>query len=172
MWIYKNNEDNSARFILGERGKRPLVCFGVNPSTAEPDNLDPTLTRVRNISKEKKFDGWIMLNLYPQRATDPRNLPLELDNKSHKENLFHIKNIFCSNPKLTVWGAWGGLIKKRPFLKECLRDIVKIMRPYKSQWVCRGSLVDRRHPHHPLYLRNDSPFRPFDIEGYLENFEE
>ncbi|MBI5150269.1 MAG: DUF1643 domain-containing protein [Candidatus Omnitrophica bacterium] len=115
MWIYKNNEDNSVRFILGEDGKNPLVCFGVNPSTAEPDKLDNTLRSVRNNSLRRNYDGWIMLNLYPQRATNPRGLSLELDKNIHKKNLAHIKDVFCSNPKLTVWAAWGGLIEKRPF---------------------------------------------------------
>lgn len=170
MWIYKNNDDNSVRFILGEDGKSPLVCFGVNPSTAEPDKLDNTLRSVRNNSLRRNYDGWIMFNLYPQRATNPRKLHLELDKDIHRKNLAHIKNVFCSNPKLTVWAAWGGLIEKRPFLKECFKDIVKIIKPYKAQWVCRGNLVAKKHPHHPLYLRNDLAFRPFDVEGYLKTF--
>ena len=32
MWYYETNADNSARYILGEDGIRPLVCVGVNPS--------------------------------------------------------------------------------------------------------------------------------------------
>jgi len=32
MWIYKNTSDNSARFVLGESGKKPLICFGINAS--------------------------------------------------------------------------------------------------------------------------------------------
>lgn len=40
-WLYERNRDNSARFILGESGKKALVCVGINPSTAEPNNLDP-----------------------------------------------------------------------------------------------------------------------------------
>lgn len=171
MWIYKNNDDNSVRFILGEDGKSPLVCFGVNPSTATPEKLDRTLVQVQKTAKKnKEFDGWIMLNVYPQRATNPGKLHLELDKDIHRKNLAHIKDVFCSNPKLTVWAAWGGLIEKRPFLKECLKDIVEIIKPYKAQWVCRGDLVAKRHPHHPLYLGNDLPFRPFDVEGYLKTF--
>lgn len=52
MWIYKNNDDNSVRFILGEDGKSPLVCFGVNPSTATPEKLDRTLVQVQKTAKK------------------------------------------------------------------------------------------------------------------------
>lgn len=168
MWIYKNKKDNSARYILGEHGKKPLVCFGINPSTAEPDNLDNTLRSVRNNSIRKNYDGWIMFNLYPQRATLPNNLHPKLDQEIHQENLLHIKDIFSTYGDLTVWAAWGGLIEKRPFLKECFMDIIKIVRPYKARWVCRGKLVNNKHPHHPLYLGNHLPFRRFDVEGYVK----
>ncbi len=177
MWIYKNNPDNSARFILGECGKRPLVCLGVNPSTAVPKKLDRTLSRVRNESIEKKFDGWIMLNLYPQRATDPAEIHSAIDEGIHKKNLEHIKGIFCSNSDLTVWAAWGGLIRKRAFLRKCLIDIVNSIEPYSVKWVSMGGRPDAPipstdlgkviHPHHPLYLRKGLPLDPFDIKVYL-----
>jgi len=50
-WLYEKNSDNSARYILGEAGKKPLVCIGINPSTTEPNNLDRTLTNVKRISE-------------------------------------------------------------------------------------------------------------------------
>lgn len=42
QWLYEHNDDNSARYVLGTVGENPLVCFGVNPSTAEPNALDAT----------------------------------------------------------------------------------------------------------------------------------
>ena len=42
-WIYVNNDDNTSRYVLGTKGDKPVFCFGINPSTAEPNNLDPTL---------------------------------------------------------------------------------------------------------------------------------
>jgi len=113
MWIYKNTKDNKARFILGEEGENLLVCFGVNASTAEPENLDPTLTIVRNRSKENSFSGWVMLNLYPQRATNPSDMHQELDKVIHKKNLDSIKQVFNKRSDVVVWAAWGGLINER-----------------------------------------------------------
>ena len=39
-WIYKNNTDNTCRYVLGILGDNPLICFGINPSTAEPKALE------------------------------------------------------------------------------------------------------------------------------------
>ncbi len=166
MWIYSKNSDNSARFILGESGKRPLVCLGINPSTAEPDKLDNTLRSVRNYSLRKGYDGWIMFNVYPQRATKPSKLHQEMDKVIHKRNLKQIKKTISSYPNLTIWAAWGTLIRKRPFLKRCLSDIITALEPYPVNWVCRGNA--KEHPHHPLYLRKSLPFRSFDIMKYLK----
>lgn len=50
-WIYTNNKDNTERYSLGTVGEKPLICFGINPSTAEPNNLDNTLKSVSRIAK-------------------------------------------------------------------------------------------------------------------------
>jgi len=167
MWIYENTDDNSARFVLGEKGRNPLVCFGINCSTAEPKNLDATLTRVRNQSVAQEFDGWLMLNLYPQRATNPEAMHKELDKALHKRNLKCVKEIFLEHSNVTVWAAWGGNIMRRAYLLQCLKEITNFV-PRSSKWVRRGSLVRGVHPHHPLYLPNNSPFVSFNVSEYLE----
>jgi hypothetical protein len=49
-WIYTHEEKIKVRYTLGQEGKNPLICIGINPSTAKPNDLDPTLTRVKNIA--------------------------------------------------------------------------------------------------------------------------
>ena len=46
-WIYLG--DDKARYILGEPGKRNILVFGINPSTACPgeENIDPTIRKIR-----------------------------------------------------------------------------------------------------------------------------
>jgi hypothetical protein len=89
-WIYEHNDDNTARFILGTVGNKPLVCFGINPSTATPDCLDNTLEFVERIALNNDFDSWIMLNVYPHRATDSDDLHDEINEEFHKLNTMHI----------------------------------------------------------------------------------
>ena len=70
-WIYAPNFYSEYRYILGTRGKNPLICIGINPSTAKPDDLDNTLKSVERIALRNGYDSFIMFNVYAQRATDP-----------------------------------------------------------------------------------------------------
>ena len=49
-WLYVPNFYSEYRYILGTRGKKPLICVGINPSTAAPDDLDNTLKSVERIA--------------------------------------------------------------------------------------------------------------------------
>ena len=71
IWYYEPHTYQSYRYVLGRVGKHPLVCIGINPSTAQPGALDPTLKSVERLAAANGFDSWIMFNVYPQRATDP-----------------------------------------------------------------------------------------------------
>jgi|APLak6261669087_1056070.scaffolds.fasta_scaffold04906_4 hypothetical protein len=166
MWLYQNTEDNKARFILGEHGENPLICIGINPSTAKPEDLDNTLRNVKTISSNQGFDGWVMLNVYPQRATNPNHMSSILNEDYHRLNLEHIESIFRSR-KSVVWAAWGTLIGKRPYLNDCLKDIVEVSKRYPVEWKIIGQRSKAGHPHHPLYLNHSLKLESFDIEGYL-----
>ena len=70
-------DDDTARFMLGEVGENPIICLGINPSTANDEKDDPTISKIRKIASENNCDGWIMLNLYPQRATNPNDMHIK-----------------------------------------------------------------------------------------------
>ena len=71
--------DDKVRLILGEVGTNTIICFGINPSTANDIKDDPTISKIRKIASENNCDGWIMLNLYPQRATNPNDMHTKAD---------------------------------------------------------------------------------------------
>ncbi len=167
-WLYEKNSDNSARYILGEAGENPLVCVGINPSTAEPDNLDRTLTNVKRFSEINGYDGWLMLNVYPQRSTDPNGLHSELNKKLHSLNLKYIAEYLSKYDKVDLWAAWGTLIGKRKYLGNALRGIVEELDGDRVRWVNIGKVSKDGHPHHPLYLSHKSKIEIFDIESYLK----
>jgi hypothetical protein len=167
-WWYETNDDNSARFVLGQPGNTTLVCFGVNPSTATPEKLDPTLRRVKGFAKRLGYDGWLMLNLYPQRATKPDELDAVLYERIHLMNRFNICRTLMGLCGVTIWAAWGALVTKRPYLAGCLRDIVGDISQRPLQWITIGQRSQAGHPKHPLYMRNDAEVAGFDIDKYLE----
>ncbi len=166
-WIYVNSIDNSSRYVLGTVGNKPLVCFGINPSTAEPDNLDRTLESVDRLAKSNGFDSWIMLNVYPQRSTDPNLLHRSLDKELHIRNLNEIESIL-KEYKPVIWASWGTLIEKRKYLYSCLKDIVELTKKYDCNWISIGKISKYGHPHHPLYLKSTEQSKVFLIDDYLD----
>lgn len=164
-WIYINDTDNLYRFALGEKGKNIIVCFGINPSTAEPNNIDNTIKSVKRISTHNGYDGYLMLNIYPQRATNPDDMDIKVNKEAHNLNLKVINDIL-SHYNCTIWAAWGTLINHRDYLYSCLHDIC--INSKDTPWVVAGSLTKQGHPRHPLYLKTKTNFVPFDINNYLK----
>jgi hypothetical protein len=167
-WIYEINSDNTSRFVLGTKGEKTLICFGINPSTAEPGILDNTMKSVDRISKANGYDSWVMLNIYPQRATNPNEMCKERDSDSIQDNLLHIERIL-RNGNVDIWAAWGTLISKRPHLFDCLHEGVEIYKKYSCRWYRAGKLSKDGHPHHPLYLKSTEKLLIFDINAYAGN---
>ena len=173
-WIYVPDFYTEYRYILGTRGADPLICIGVNPSTAEPGKLDNTLKSVERIAAGNGYDSFIMFNVYAQRATRPDDIDLQLDPRLHRANMDAFRWVLSGvGPGVApaVWAAWGAVIEKRPYLPGCVRDMVLIGEEYGARWLCAGKCSKRGHPHHPLYLRKDEKTVDFDVRGYLDSLE-
>ena len=177
VWLYEQSGDKVERFVLGERGSNPIICFGINPSTASPNDPDKTMEVVKSVlSNRTEYDGYIMLNIYPQRAKKPS----QIDKKGYpgrealiQENLKHIERIFKDNEGGIIWAAWGSSIKSKKYLwDECFAEIVSLAKKHHMVWKTIGG-QGNKHPHHPLYNRieNDEGFREIDIDYYLEHGE-
>ena len=167
-WLYAPNFYSEYRYILGTRGKNPLICVGINPSTARPDALDNTLKSVERIALGNGFDSFIMFNVYAQRATSPDDMEKNCNPALHRENLEAFRYVLSISDKPAVWAAWGAIIEKRRYLPDCVRDMLQAGEEFGAQWYCAGAITKKGHPHHPLYLRKDEVLRPFDTENYLE----
>ena len=166
-WLYAPNFYSEYRYILGTRGQRPLICIGINPSTAQPDDLDNTLKSVQRIALGNGYDSFLMFNVYAQRATDPDAMEKVCNPLLHRENMEAFRYVLSLSDSPAIWAAWGAVIEKRGYLKDCVRDMLDIGRKYGAQWYCAGAITKKGHPHHPLYLRKDEKLRPFDVEHYL-----
>lgn len=167
-WLYIPDFYSEYRYILGTSGKKPLITIGVNPSTAVPDGLDNTLKSVSRIASGNGFDSFIMFNVYAQRATNPDQMDKELNEALHLENMKAFRwTLERSGEQPAVWAAWGAVVEKRRYLKRCLEDMVRIGDEYGAKWHKAGKVSKQGHPHHPLYLKKDSPIEPFDMEEYL-----
>ena len=166
-WIYVPDSYLDYRYILGTRGEKPLICIGINPSTAEPDKLDPTLKSVQRIALANGYDSFIMFNVYPQRSTDPNNMHPRMDPELHAGNMQAFSELAISLKSPSLWAAWGTIIEKRSYLPFCLEEMVKIGKEHDARWFCAGKCSKKGHPHHPLYLKKDEPLREFNIDEYI-----
>ncbi|WP_296619010.1 DUF1643 domain-containing protein [Marivirga sp.] len=166
-WIYQTDPSDKYRYTLGKQGKRILICLGVNPSQARPEQYDGTISSVERIVRHNQFDGWVMINLYAQRATSPTLLHQKVQKKYHEENLEIIEELFEESDPV-IWAAWGNLIDSRPYLKHCLSDIFNMSQFYDCQWLSAGDPLKAGHPRHPLYLKKTTDLSAFDIEEYME----
>lgn len=166
-WLYIPDFYSEYRYVLGTIGDKPLICIGINPSTAEPDHLDNTLKSVERIATGNGYDSFIMFNVYAQRATRPDDMEKQCNPLLHAENMKAFDAVLSRTDRPAVWAAWGAIIEKRPYLTDCVRDMARIGRAHRASWFCAGSCSRAGHPHHPLYLRRDEPLRHFDLDAYL-----
>ncbi len=166
-WLYDTNEDNSARFTLGEYDtfiSKTLICFGINPSTATPKNLDNTIRKIKTISKNNGYVNWIMLNIYPQRATNPKTLHQIQDNNLVDNNLTYIKKVLEGFKNADILFAYGNLIATRKYLPEILNIIIAQIKLSNFQGKCLCfKLTKQGNPSHPLYQSNNTKLLDYQI---------
>lgn len=125
-------------------GVGTAAWIGLNPSTADESQLDPTLRRVRNFSRAWGYRSFVMLNLFAYRATRPVDM-LKVEDPVGPMNDVFIENV-CSGAGIIVcaWGAHGGHLHRDREVWAILQRL-----PYRSY--CLGVTKDG-HPRHPLYV--------------------
>ena len=168
-WLYVPNTYSEYRYILGTRGEHPLICVGINPSTAAPDALDPTLQSVERIALSNGYDSFLMFNVYAQRATRPDDMEPVCNAALHAENRKAFRYLLSLSQHPAVWAAWGNIIEKRDYLMDCMRDFAADGAAVEARWFTAGPPLKSGHPHHPLYLKRDTPLLDFDIAAYLQS---
>ena len=167
-WLYVPPRYDEYRYILGTRGEKPLICVGINPSTAEPNDLDNTLKSVERIAHFNGYDSFIMFNVYAQRATDPNDIESERNQYLHEQNMAAFEYALSIGDEPSVWAAWGTIVEKRDYLKSCLGDMLLLGEKHGARWLKAGKCSKAGHPHHPLYLKKNSVLEPFDAAAYFE----
>lgn len=164
--IYEVNKSNTQRYAYGSKKAKSLFVLGLNPSCLPDTNLNPTLRNARAFSKILGFDSFIMINIYPQRSTDPDLLHKRMSKSAHEKNIDVICSLLSKND--TIWAAWGGLIDKRSYLYKCLEEINKSIEDKNVDWIRYDSLTKQGHPRHPMYKKHEDRFERFDMEMYLK----
>lgn len=164
---YITNDDNTVRYVLGKHSNHPLIFFGINPSTATKDKNDNTISIIEEISRVRGYDGYIMFNIYPLRATRIDSEFHDVcDNEICELNLKHIKERIYEGAEIVA--AWGTHICDRPYFVDILEKINDIVKGKNAKWICLTKTKEG-HPHHPTRLSyNKMTFEPFNMDEYIQ----
>lgn len=159
-------DNERVRYVLRKEGQKMLIVIGVNPSKATDKMSDLTMTKVLGFADHNGYDGLLMLNLYPQRCTNPYDLDKEMGEELHQANLKHIASEVSNMDSVSVLLAFGDSIACRPYLKNCLKDIISLLMPKNPKWLQIGELTRNGNPRHPSRA-GYCAFSSLDINKYL-----
>ena len=129
-----------------------LAFIGLNPSTADHEIDDPTIRRCIGFAKSWGYGGFVMLNAYAFRATDPRDL-FEAEDPVGPSNDSFLR-YFGYGPETRYIACWG--TKIHPEREK------KLIGMKLGLW-CFGK-TKNGHPKHPLYLRKDTEIEPYNYK--------
>jgi len=166
--LYDHDPARSARYLLGTKGRKPMMVLGLNPSTADEKTPDRTITKIKTFAENADFDSFIMLNLYPQRTPYPDKLDRVLNEQLHRENITRIVNALSLYDDPSILAAWGETITLRPFLSKCIKDIESELNHLPVKWLRIGAMTKSGHPRHPSRAPYDYGLMDFDIKNYLK----
>jgi hypothetical protein len=122
-----------------------LMVIGLNPSTADETEDDPTIRRCIDFAKRWKFGALCMTNLFAWRDTKPAQMkkatdPVGPDNDDHLKRLAANAGLI-----LAAWGTHGKHLNRAA-------AVLSMMPP-----IYRLRLNDDGSPEHPLYVPANTP---------------
>jgi hypothetical protein len=129
----------------------PLTCrrllgwIMLNPSTATHNESDPTVTRCWNRAKQLGYDGFVVVNVFAYRATDPKALPRDMTAVGSLNSLAIDRTADLCETLVAGWGAYTGGRK----LSVCRKIVVDQIKHLPLQ--CLGKTLGG-DPKHPLYI--------------------
>lgn len=117
------------------------MWIGLNPSTADEQRLDPTLTRIKGFSAMWGYNAFIMTNVFGWRDTLPAKMKKSPDPIGKDNDYWLLK---CAEECDLIIACWGihGAFQKRD------EHVVNLLRGHNLRCL---SLTGAGHPAHPLY---------------------
>lgn len=128
--------------LLGS-GKGYAMFIGLNPSTADETEDDPTIRRCITFAKAWGYDGLCMTNLFAFRATDPEVMLAESDPVGPGNDGHLLSMAKGAGIVIAAWGTPGAHMKRDAAVRELIPNLHYLR------------LTKAGHPGHPLYLPAD-----------------
>ena len=123
--------------------EKPIMWIGLNPSTADENQLDPTLRRIRKFSADWGFNCFYMTNLFAYRATEPKDMIAQSDPIGSENDQTLLETSKKCDMVLCCWGNHGGHLGRSAEVLELLKD--------RNLYYLEMTGADE--PKHPLYAK-------------------
>ena len=135
------SKDKIYRYTLSRTwdSTKPTVLFiGLNPSIADENIDDPTITRCINFARDWGYGTLLMANLFAFRSTYPKEIYL-IDDPIGKDNDHYLLECVTQSDLIVAcWGNNGTYMNREKVITELVPNL------YCLQKNKNGT------PHHPL----------------------
>jgi hypothetical protein len=140
----------------------PQIAFiMLNPSTADGQRNDPTISRCIDFAQLWGFGGLEVVNLFAYKATYPSDL-LRVENPIGPENDSYLLHALERSACLVVaWGTRGTLLGRD-------REVLKLLTCHPTTKLKCLGLTKEGHPCHPLYIRRQTPLKAFWVSSQAQ----
>lgn len=119
-----------------------LMVIGLNPSTADETQDDPTIRRCINYAKAWGFGAYCMTNLFAWRDTDPAKMKAQAEPIGRDNDATIARHAAGAGLILAAWGVHGAHLDRGAAVLELLAG---------HRVHCLGTTQDG-NPRHPLYM--------------------
>ncbi len=151
----KFSMDRIYRYVLWRKwnlSEKYVMFIGLNPSTADETEDDPTIRRCVQFAKDWGYGGLCMMNLFAFRATKPEIMmayysPVGIDNNIWLKRLTSKADII-----IAAWGTNGNYTNRDQKVMSLIPELK-----------CLGTTKDG-YPRHPLYLQKNTKLISFNKE--------
>lgn len=155
--------DRRYRYALWREWSMPLIDWrpeayvlfiGLNPSTADETENDPTIRRCIDFARRWRYGALCMVNLFAWRDTKPAKM-MEADDPVGPLNDYHLLRLTReATLVVAAWGKHGSHLGRGDYIKSLLKDS-----GVDVHFLRRN---DDGSPEHPLYIPADTFPRSFD----------
>lgn len=134
----------------------------LNPSTADEVKNDPTVERCQRRAIALGYGGFVVVNIFALRSTDPKGLykhasPISEPGDLKRNDRAIMQAVKICGKLVAGWGVHGEYESR-------YRDVCRMLRGF-DLW-CLGKTKDG-HPKHPLYIPYSKHPERFVLTGVV-----
>lgn len=130
------------------------LIIGLNPSTADENNDDPTILRCMRFAKSWGYGGVSVANLFAYCATLPRVMRSINDPRGKDNDIWISKLASDAAIVVAAWGNDGNYLNRSREIQGKISNLYCI------------KINKNGEPAHPLYLKSDLKPVPFIIASH------